>query len=46
MALFVPMMRSGSSLAMRSNWKPSALLSTVGFAPPSLSCAQGHTAEG
>ena len=40
------MMRSGRSEAIFSNWKPSAALSTVGFASPSASCAQGHTAYG
>ena len=40
------MMRSGRSDAIFSNSKPSAVLSTVGFAPPSSSCAQGQTADG
>ena len=46
MPLFVPMMRSGFSPAIFSNWKPSATLRTVGFAPPSCSWAQGQTADG
>ncbi|MDR6173665.1 hypothetical protein QE366_000924 [Nocardioides zeae] len=45
MPALVPMMRSGSSSAIRSYWKPSAALSTSGSAPFRRSVAQGQTAK-
>ena len=42
----MPMMRSGSSAAIRSSSNPSLVLSTSGWASPSSSSAHGQVANG